>query len=159
MIPSSEQHKAALDAAVLAERERIARAVDYEAEVCPCEEDAKVLRGTSRLIRANFSYDDAERLEALSALPEQTRERWEPIETAPKDGTAVDFYHQESGRWPNCYWGMPPHSCGEAGQYCDNDDWHGQQPRWVDGTFGEFIGEDGFTHWRRAPAPPAGESP
>lgn len=52
----------AIQAAVLAERERIAAAIEEEADLCPCEEDAVVLRDTARLVRADFSYDEAERL-------------------------------------------------------------------------------------------------
>ena len=49
------------------ERERIAAAIESEANVCPCEEDAKVLRETATLVRANFSYEDAERLRCENA--------------------------------------------------------------------------------------------
>ncbi len=52
---------------VAAERERIAAAIDGEAEVCPCHEDAQVLRDTALLVRANFSYEDAEQLERADA--------------------------------------------------------------------------------------------
>ena len=44
------------------ERERIARALDDEANVIPCQEDAMVTRTCARLVRANFSCDEAERL-------------------------------------------------------------------------------------------------
>lgn len=45
-------------------RERIAAALDEEADLIPCAEDAMVTRSNARLVRANFSYEDAERLEA-----------------------------------------------------------------------------------------------
>ena len=48
--------------AVLAERERIAQAMEYEASVTPCSEDAMVTRSNATLVRANFSYEDAERI-------------------------------------------------------------------------------------------------
>lgn len=44
------------------ERERIARALEDEADVIPCQEDAAVTRSCARLIRADFSHDGAERL-------------------------------------------------------------------------------------------------
>jgi len=44
------------------ERERIAKALDAEADVIPCQEDAMVTRSCARLVRANFNYDDADRL-------------------------------------------------------------------------------------------------
>jgi len=43
-----------------AERERIAIALDSEADVIPCEEDASVVRSCAKLVRADFSYEDAE---------------------------------------------------------------------------------------------------
>ena len=42
------------------ERERIAMALDSEADVIPCEEDALVFRSCAKLVRADFSYEDAE---------------------------------------------------------------------------------------------------
>lgn len=42
------------------ERLTIIAGVDYEASVCPCEEDAVVMRDIARLIAADFSYDDAD---------------------------------------------------------------------------------------------------
>lgn len=44
------------------ERARIAAALDDEAEATPCREDAMVVRDCARLVRARFSYDQAERL-------------------------------------------------------------------------------------------------
>ena len=44
-------------------RERIAAALDEEADLIPCAEDAMVTRSNARLVRANFSYEEAERLE------------------------------------------------------------------------------------------------
>lgn len=48
--------------AIAAERERIAAALDEEAETTPCAEDAAVVRDCARLVRADFSYEAAERL-------------------------------------------------------------------------------------------------
>lgn len=42
------------------ERLAIIAGVDYEASVCPCEEDAVVMRDIARLIAADFSYADAD---------------------------------------------------------------------------------------------------
>ena len=50
------------DAALDAVREQIAARLDEEADLTPCEEDAKVVRDCALLVRTNFSYDEAERL-------------------------------------------------------------------------------------------------
>tara|TARA_R100000365_G_scaffold3696_1_gene13714 strand:- start:19965 stop:20273 length:309 start_codon:yes stop_codon:yes gene_type:complete len=50
--------------AILAERYRIADRLDEEAEVTPCFEDAVITRSNADLVRANFSYDDAEKIAA-----------------------------------------------------------------------------------------------
>lgn len=51
-----------LTEAVAVERERIAVALDSEGDVCPCAEDAIVIRDCARLVRADFSYEDADTL-------------------------------------------------------------------------------------------------
>lgn len=44
------------------EREKIATALDVEADTTPCSEDAVVVRDCARLIRARFNYEEAERI-------------------------------------------------------------------------------------------------
>lgn len=81
---------------------------------------------------------------------------WQPIETAPRDGTVIDVWREDGGR-DTVFWGKPSHSCGEAESYCDSD-WHSiRAPGWVCNTFDEFIGRkhNPFTHWMPLPAPPA----
>ena len=65
-------HPAALQEARNAERERIAIALDEEANTTPCEEDAKVVRDCARLVRADFSYDAAEALIDTPAPPAES---------------------------------------------------------------------------------------
>jgi hypothetical protein len=60
---------------------------------------------------------------------------WQPIETAPKDGTRVLLYIDEDegpciGKWDIDFW-QKPNWCMEAGDY------------W-----------SGATHWQPLPAPP-----
>lgn len=50
------------EAAIAVTRAQIASALDYEASVCPCAEDAVVIRDCAKLIRADFSYDRAEEM-------------------------------------------------------------------------------------------------
>lgn len=80
---------------------------------------------------------------------------WQDISTAPRDGTVVDVWRKEGGR-ETVYWGLPLHTCGEMGEYCDSD-WHNiKKPGWVCATFGEFLGgkHNPFTHFMPLPAPP-----
>lgn len=78
---------------------------------------------------------------------------WQPIETAPRDGTVIDLWHDELGRTPDCKWGLPEHCCGEAGQYCDSE-WHSLKEDWVSTTFNEMLDDLAYTHWMPLPAPP-----
>ena len=48
--------------AILAERERIVARLLEEADLTPCGEDAMVTRSNAFLIKADFSYEEAERL-------------------------------------------------------------------------------------------------
>lgn len=98
--------------------------------------------------------DAARSIRALKAAPAISESEWQPICTAPKDGTAVDLWvgGEFASRWPDCYWGLPDHCCGEQGEYCD-DDWHDLEPGWVD-TMNQPLPEDRPTHWRLAPGAP-----
>ena len=89
---------------------------------------------------------------ARAALAQQEAQGWQPIETAPKDGTVIDLWHEEFGREADCYWGLPHHCCGEMGSLCDSD-WHSLEPGWV-GTCNEIMSPaNAYTHWM--PLPPA----
>lgn len=71
---------------------------------------------------------------ALAAI--EAADGWQPIETAPKNGTALLVGHEQAvfDAW-----------------------WNGSA--WVDGTTNFFDDENEFspTHWRPLPAPPAKE--
>lgn len=79
---------------------------------------------------------------------------WQDISTAPRDGTTIDLWHSEYGRYPAHFWGLPEHSCGEDGRYCDSD-WHRMAEGWVDSAFNEImLDAEDFTHWMPLPQPP-----
>lgn len=67
--------------------------------------------------------------------------RWQPIETAPRDGTRVDLWSVQFGRYPNASWDTiydPPDTCG-----------------WTDANHHGSIAEAGpFTRWMPLPEPP-----
>lgn len=98
-------------------------------------------------------------LRARSSAPEAREGEpvaWRPIDSAPKDGTAIDVWRDEGGR-ETVYWGYPPHECGEMGGLCDSD-WHSiRAAGWVCNTFGEFLGRNHnpFTHWQPLPTGPS----
>jgi hypothetical protein len=81
---------------------------------------------------------------------------WLPIESAPKDGTTIDLWHEEFGREADCYWGLPIHSCGEAGSLCD-DEFHELNPQWINTFNSPAFPENEYTHWMPPPPAPTGE--
>ncbi|WP_136625089.1 hypothetical protein [Aureimonas flava] len=105
-----------------------------------------------RLARAALSSPAPEGEDAQGVEPVA----WQPIATAPKDGTTIDLWHEDFGRQADCYWGKSQHECGETGRYCDSD-WHSEPDTWIDATFNSPLFLDGeFTHWRPLPlAPPS----
>lgn len=87
--------------------------------------------------------------------PMSAQGEWQPIETAPLDGTFVDLWlgnDENPHRITDAYWGRPYHTCGEAGQYCDSCP--PNKDVWCDSCFPTE--EDGYqpTHWMPLPTPP-----
>ncbi|MBB5414043.1 hypothetical protein [Paraburkholderia atlantica] len=80
---------------------------------------------------------------------------WQPIDSAPKDGTVVDLWigGEFAGRRASCFWGKPEHDCGEHGRYCDSD-WHDLDEGWVDDMNMPLDGYEPPTHWMHLPPPP-----
>lgn len=106
-------------------------------------------------IRELFEFAKTQAVAAL-AIPSPGKaevERWQPIETAPKDGTVIDLWADQR-RVTSCYWGLPAHCCGEMGSYCDSE-WHDLKDGWVDDMnepLGEYRGNP--THWMPLPDAP-----
>jgi len=96
--------------------------------------------------------DFARKLERERDEARRNIRTWQPIATAPKDGTKMDLWMPSGHRVTNCYWGRPEHSCGENEGYCDS---HPDHDGWVDGE--DFM--NGYTtqeptHWMPIPKPP-----
>lgn len=91
---------------------------------------------------------------ALLAASAAGQVGWQPIETAPKDGTVIDLWVGGDHRRTSCYWGRPHHCCGEMGSYCDSE-WHDLVEGWV-GDLNEPLGVfTAPTHWMPLPPSPA----
>lgn len=58
---------------------------------------------------------------------------WQPIETAPKDGTPVDLWHKIGTRFTDVWW----------------DDSDPEEPIWSC-----MMPDSDFTHWMLTPEPP-----
>lgn len=71
-----------------------------------------------------------EHLNTIRAALLSEVQAWQPILSAPRDGTTIDLWHEGHGRYTNMHW-------------CQN--------RWEDTNSG--IEYTGFTHWQ--PPPPA----
>lgn len=111
-------------------------------------EAEKALHSLSAKFATMAAEIDLAAMLSSSPTPPQTGEGWQPIESAPKDGTPVDLWypHPETAskpgsRQPNAWWS------GRA-WWADNWDY--------DGAAGEvgFCGEP--THWMPLPTPPKG---
>lgn len=69
---------------------------------------------------------------------------WQPIETAPKDGSSIDVWGKH-GRYPDAFWGLPPY-----GQRCwCTEQWHTT----YDEVYAQKI-EPQPTHWMPIPGGP-----
>lgn len=74
-------------------------------------------------------------------------EEWQPINTAPKDGTVIDLWAGDY-RYTNAYW---------FDHIKRNGGWNGNLSGWVfEGEGTEYVYEDP-TYWRRIPRSPEEE--
>ena len=55
---------------------------------------------------------------------------WQPIETAPRDGTLVDLWHKDGFRMTEVWWEQ------------------------TDECWSCVMGDESFTHWMQLPEPP-----
>ena len=79
------------------------------------------------------------------ALAAAAEERWQTIETAPKDGTEILAYRRDAGVF-TCLFTSEAKQLGPD-YYADDED------RWFT-VGGEDINDDMPTHWQPLPAPP-----
>lgn len=95
-----------------------------------------------------FVHDERQKI--IDALRPYLVPQWQPIETAPRDGTVIDlFYPYPRGRTINCYWDE-----GLRGWVWRRPTWRGSallpESEW---HFGAYPGLEP-THWMPLPKPP-----
>jgi hypothetical protein len=97
-----------------------------------------------KLLGGNFG-DTAAQMAAKAIV---AKFGWQPIETAPRDGTDVDCW-VGSHRLDNCFFGKPHHEC--LSEYCDScpADLNVERWRWSFGS--EPVNP---THWMPIPSGP-----
>lgn len=79
-----------------------------------------VWEGWSEPIDAG-NVDEVRRAAMTAALAAQQDGAWQPIETAPKDGTVIDVWcgdPRDGYRITDAFYGKPYHQC--MSQYCDS---------------------------------------
>lgn len=137
-------------------RERVEKGLTNHAEQLRASAERALARGDKD--QSAFTHGKATAIEvaliAIRALPlPAAASGWQPIETAPRDGTVIDIW-ADGERIADVYWGKPDHCCGEMGQYCDSD-WHREKPGWVVCAINaSYWGSKPPTHWQPLPAEP-----
>jgi hypothetical protein len=116
-------------------RERIARIIDPDAWHETLRTDGCGEYWMGRRAKALAKADAI-----LASLPSPEGE-WQPIASAPKDGTRIDIWahwpeHDRRERTTDAYWNG---RCWQLGQYNEM----------------QFVHRPAATHWRPLPAPPA----
>ncbi len=106
--------------------------------------DEELLAWLEEFSVTDYGEYDAERAVHLAARFREllAQQEWQPIETAPKDGTLIEI-REKSGRVQIAQWGEPGYN---------EPNW------WVQLTQGGFSMNEypttNVTHWRPLPAPP-----
>lgn len=89
---------------------------------------------------------------ALLSILDAREPDWQPIETAPKDGTPVDLWMKSGGRLTNVLWvSVVP------AEILHNDCW---MPGWKYSALEfQIMPEEQFSHWRHVTPPISGPVP
>jgi len=117
---------------------------------CGCE---IILNGSYTIEHPHFFGGSCDNCEAIGPIKSNKEEgikawnartdQWQPIETAPKDGSQIDLWCEgklSSERRPFCYWGELSDLSGKEGE-----GWMGVYRPYEDFT---------PTHWMPLPEPP-----
>lgn len=112
--------------------------------------DAMVEAGTEARWRSAVRNPDNVReiyAAMLAAAPRQSFDRtaeWQPIETAPRDGTPIDLFSASGRRWCNYRWDREFPRGAWSDVSCQNRSWKDRP----------FMYLDMVTHWMPLPVPP-----
>lgn len=85
--------------------------------------------------------------EAYAAAKVREAQQWQPIETAPKDGTTILVWFKQHGAMTVCWGDRDYNHTSEYAVWLVDDHKHGPYP-----VRGYSRGDD--THWMPLPAPP-----
>jgi len=77
----------------------------------------------------------------IRGVIDEAREEWQPIETAPKDGTSILAWHTVWKCPVSVYWREKPKV-------------YPVECKWLESTLTTAWPERAFTHWMPLPAPP-----
>ena len=89
----------------------VLRAIAAEKEAAVAAFDAASRDAHLEIVREKDATIDALRASLAAAEQERDAARWQPIETAPRDGTLIDLWAGE--RIANCAWNVPSKCWGE----------------------------------------------
>jgi len=102
-------------------------------------------------------WNPVEQREIIARALMVERDRWQPIETAPKNGTHILVFCEGAGQ--SVAWWEAKFDA-EGGDFNEHDEYVSQyRAAWTDGTVVSFsyeeLAELHPTHWQPLPAPPA----
>lgn len=94
---------------------------------------------------------------AIRALDLSHLTGWQPIGTAPKDGTVIILFGNgrvTAGHWEPEKWPVAAEYCGKTGEYLGQYETGECIPAWWYSEDGGFADDSPPTHWMPLPTPP-----
>lgn len=111
------------------------------------ELDGCIGEGTTRANEREAVIAKAEQMQAYADARVMEAQQWQPIETAPKDGSTILVWFRQHGAMTVCWGDLDYDHTSEYANWLVDDHKHGPYP-----VRGYSRGDD--THWMPLPAPP-----